>query len=200
MKLPTLIEAENLIRQAEERNPGPWGEHSWVVAECVRRIAERCEGMDPEAAYILGLLHDIGRHFGINHLKHVWDGYQYMMELGYEDAARICLTHSFQYQHFGAYSGNIDIPEENRAILEALLMSVTYDDYDRLIQICDGLAMASGVILIEKRIVDVTIRYGIAEHTVDKWKAIFELKDYFERKAGANIYEIVTDDKTLWGK
>jgi hypothetical protein len=59
--------------------------------------------------------------------------------------------------------------------------------------------MASGVILIEKRIVDVTIRYGFAKYTIDKWKAIFELKDYFEKKAGANIYEIVTDDKTLWG-
>ena len=200
MKLPTLIEAEELVRKEEERNPGLWGDHSRVAAACARSIAEKCEGMDSEAAYIMGLLHDIGRHFGVSHLKHVWDGCQYMTELGYEDAARICLTHSFQYQDIGAYSGNVDVTEEIQKKIKEKLMSVTYDDYDRLIQLCDCLALASGVVLIEKRIVDVAIRYGTAKHTIDKWKAIFELKDYFERKTGANIYEIVTDDKTLWGK
>ncbi len=200
MRIPTRIEAEELVRLAEERNPGLWGNHSRVAAECARRIAEKCEGMDSEAAYILGLLHDIGRHFGIKHLKHVWDGYQYMNELGYEDAARICLTHSFQYQDLGAYSGKVDVTEDIQTKLEEKLMSVTYDDYDRLIQLCDCLAMATGVTLIEKRIVDVAIRYGFAKHTIDKWKVIFDLKDYFERKTGANIYEIVSDDRTLWGK
>ena len=91
---PTVEEAERLLREAENCNPGPWGNHSRVAAYCAERIA-KAAGMDTEKAYVLGLLHDIGRKFGIKHLAHVYDGYHYMQSLGYGDAARICLTHSF---------------------------------------------------------------------------------------------------------
>lgn len=200
MKIPTLQEAERLVAQAEEANPGPWGDHSREAAECARKIAQKCEGMDPQAAYILGLLHDIGRLFGVSHFGHISDGYRYMRELGYDDVARICLTHSFQYQDIEAYSGNFDVPEDTKKNMADELKSIQYDDYDRLIQLCDSLATATGVTFIEKRIVDVTMRYGFARYTIDKWKAMFELKDYFEQKTGSNIYEIVSDDMTLWGK
>ena len=36
------------------------------------------------------------------------------------------------------------------------------DDYDRLIQICDALATDYGFVILEKRFVDVTRRYGIS--------------------------------------
>ena len=85
---PDRQEALRLREEAEFCNPGPWGDHSRNVAMCAVRIAEAC-GMNAEKAYVLGLLHDIGRKFGIKHLGHVYDGYQYMMELGYEAAARI---------------------------------------------------------------------------------------------------------------
>ena len=80
--IPTRSEAERLLEEAEKCNPGPWGNHSRVAAHCAERIAEACEGMDPEKAYILGLLHDIGRRFGVRHLGHVSDGFSYMMSLG----------------------------------------------------------------------------------------------------------------------
>lgn len=56
----TRSEAERLLREAESCNPGPWGNHSRIAAHCARKIAQEC-GLDPEKAYILGLLHDIGR-------------------------------------------------------------------------------------------------------------------------------------------
>lgn len=59
-----------------------------------RKIASACGDMDVEKAYILGLLHDIGRKFGVRHLGHVYDGYVYMKSLGYDEVAKICLTHS----------------------------------------------------------------------------------------------------------
>ena len=96
--LPERAEAERLLRDAEGHNPGPWGNHSRIVAHCAEKIADACEGLDPEKAYILGLLHDIGRKFGTRHLGHVSDGYTCMMALGYEEAAKICLTHSFNNQ------------------------------------------------------------------------------------------------------
>lgn len=82
--LPTKEQAEKLLREAEICNPGPWGNHSRTAAHCAERIAFYCDDMDSEKAYVLGLLHDIGRKFGTRHLGHVSDGYSYMMSLGYD--------------------------------------------------------------------------------------------------------------------
>jgi hypothetical protein len=36
--------------------------------------------------------------------------------------------------------------------------------------------------------IDVARRYGINKDSVERWNKIFELKDYFNRKTGSNIY------------
>ena len=113
---PDRVEAERLVMDAESANPGSWGDHSRVAARCAEKIAAAA-GMDPEKAYVQGLLHDIGRKFGVKHLGHVYDGYHYMLSLGYADAARICLTHSFSQPTLDAYIGNRDIPEQQQAEL-----------------------------------------------------------------------------------
>ena len=69
-KYPDRETAEELLREAEGRNPGPWGNHSRTAAHCAEAIA-RYGGMNPDKAYVLGLLHDIGRRFGKRHLGHV---------------------------------------------------------------------------------------------------------------------------------
>lgn len=97
---PDRKKALQLLKEAEKLNPGPWINHSRTVAHCAEKIASY-SGMDPEKAYVLGLLHDIGRRFGKRHLGHVSDGYSYMMSLGYDEAARICLPHSFNTQKIG---------------------------------------------------------------------------------------------------
>ena len=81
--LPTREEALKLIRDGLLFNPGPWGKHCLTAAHCAEKIASACGDMDVEKAYILGLLHDIGRKFGVRHLGHVYDGYVYMKSLGY---------------------------------------------------------------------------------------------------------------------
>ena len=57
---PEIPEAERLLQEAECCNPGPWGNHSRVAAHCAAEIA-KAAGMDAEKAYVLGLLHDIGK-------------------------------------------------------------------------------------------------------------------------------------------
>lgn len=42
--------------------------------------------------------------------------------------------------------------------------------------------MPTGFCLLEKRFVDVTIRYGVHPFTVDRWKKILQLKTFFEKK------------------
>ena len=190
--MPTREEAEKLLKEAELSNPGPWGDHSRVAAHCAEKIAAACGCLDPDTAYILGLLHDIGRKFGVRHLGHVSDGYSYMRSLGYDKAAQICLTHSFNNQTIDEYIGKFDTTEEELAMITSALASVTMDDYDRLIQLCDAMAGSTGVLNIEERMNDVKRRYG--SYPKAKWDANIQLKSYFESKAGKSIYEIVEKD------
>ena len=190
--LPTREKAEALLAEAESCNPGPWGNHSRVAAHCAEKIAEACAGLDSEKAYILGLLHDIGRKFGTRHLGHVSDGYTYMMSLGYDEAARICLTHSFNNKTTDEYIGKFDTTEDELHMIQRELEAITYDEYDRLIQLCDSLAGAEGVLDIEERMEDVKRRYG--SYPQEKWDSNLALKKYFEDLAGEDIYLIVEKD------
>ena len=190
--LPTREEAETLLKETETCNPGPWGNHSRVAAHCAEKIAMECPELNSDKAYILGLLHDIGRKFGVRHLGHVSDGYTYMMSLGYDEVARVCLTHSFHNQTTEEYIGRFDTTEEELELIQKELSRVTFDEYDFLIQLCDSLAGAGGVMDIQERMGDVRRRYGA--YPQKKWDRNLALKKYFEEKAGKDIYTIVEKD------
>lgn len=191
MKLPTLEAAEQILVEAAGRNPGPWVQHSRNVALAARLIAERHPRLDPDPAYILGLLHDIGRREGPSYIRHLTDGYRYLAGLGYEDAGRISLTHSFPIADLRVYMGEWDCSAEDLQFLEAFITATEMSEYDRLIQLCDGIAPAEGFCLMEKRIVDVARRYGVNEATVKGWEARFKIKAEFEAAIGESIYQIL---------
>jgi hypothetical protein len=44
---------------------------------------------------------------------------------------------------------------------------------------------------MEKRMVDVAVRHGIHEFIIPKWKATFQIKQYFENQMGRSIYAIL---------
>lgn len=190
--LPNREEAIELLREAERCNPGPWGNHSRVVAHCAEKIAQECDDMDSNKAYILGLLHDIGRKFGVRHMGHVSDGYSYMMSLGYDEVAQICLTHSFNNQTTNEYIGKFDTTDMELKMIQDALKSVVIDEYDRLIQLCDSIAGTEGVLDIEERMRDVKSRYG--SYPQEKWNYNLALKKHFEEKIGKDIYEVVDKD------
>ena len=188
---PDRITAEKILVEAEKCNPGPWGNHSRTAAHCAEKIAEYA-GMDPKKAYVLGLLHDIGRKFGTRHLGHVSDGYSYMMSLGYDEVARICLTHSFNNMTTDEYIGKFDTSDEELNLIQTELRKITADDYDKLIQLCDAISGSEGVMNIEDRMNDVKSRYGSFPQA--KWDSNIHLKEYFEKLAGRDIYEVVDKD------
>lgn len=189
--IPTRNQALALLENAARRNPGPWVQHSLNVAQAAERIAAAHPHLDPDTAYILGCLHDIGRREGVTDLRHVLDGYQYLTALGYADAARICLTHSFAVQDLRSFSGQWDCNEEQLAVLRRDLAAVVYDDYDRLIQLCDALGSAEGFWLIEKRIVDVALRHGLNDFSVRKWQAVLDLEKAFSAAVGQSVYALL---------
>lgn len=194
LQIPTLSVAQTLLAEAESMNPGPWVAHSVNVARAAQLIAARCPELDANRAYILGLLHDIGRRYGKTGMRHAIDGYLYLNELGYDGAARICLTHSFPYQNPHAVFGAWDCSDDEFQLLSRALTSVIYDDYDLLLQLCDSLALAEGFCLIEKRLVDVFMRYaqnGVNSLVHTKWRRVFEIQRHFETIIGCSIYHLL---------
>ena len=192
---PSRCMAELLLEEGVAKNPGPWREHSYAVAQAAEKIAFAVnlnsgeEKLNPNLAYIYGLLHDIGRQEGVTYIAHVYDGYHFLKELGYEKAAQICLTHSFNLQITDDYIGKNDVSPEKMEEIKALLAAVKYDDYDRLIQLLDSCCGADGTKNLENRMGDVKARYGYYPQA--KWDKNFELKEYFEKLAGQDLYDII---------
>ena len=185
---PTREDAERLLLDAEKDNPGKWVDHSRYTAHCAEMIAHY-SGMDADKAYVLGLLHDVGRKFGVFQLRHVSEGYKYMLSLGYDDVARICLTHSFVKDKIETYVGKFDAPEEDIEMIRDKLKETTQDDYDKLIQLCDAIAGAEGIMDIIDRMNDVKMRYG--SYDPEMWQTNLDLKNYFEKKMGMDLYVAV---------
>ena len=71
------------------------------------------------------------------------------------------------------------------------LEATTFDDYDQLLQLCDCLALPRGLCLLEKRMIDVALRHGTNEYTIQKWKAFIDIQTYFEQKMGQSIYKVL---------
>mgnify|MGYP005781685479 FL=1 len=183
--------AENALVWAERQNPGKWAAHSRFAALACKNIASRCEGMSAELAYCFGLLHDIGRYAGVSSERHLIDGYRFCIERGWEKAAQICISHAFMIQDIRSSIGTFDVTETDFRFLENFVKNAVYDDYDRLVQLCDALALPTGFCILEKRFVDVTIRYGVHPYTVDRWKKVLEIKADFEGKINGSIYDLL---------
>ena len=191
MTIPTRQQAEDYLAEAKSLNPGPWVAHSIQVGQAAHRIAIAHPTLDPERAYILGLLHDIGRREGVFHMRHVLDGYNFLIAEGYSEAARICLTHSYPIPDVGARSGKWDATAAEEACLADFLAKIEYTPYDRLIQLCDAICLPRGPVLIEKRLLDVTLRHGFNDFTTRKWQAFFDIQQEFETALGRSVYSLL---------
>jgi hypothetical protein len=195
--VPAREEADKLLEWAEKQNPGPWTGHCRTAGRTAEAIARKC-GLDAGRAYVSGLLHDIGYYSyrsGEGEKDHIFAGYDLMMEKGHGDAAKICLSHSFPCSNVKEFASSwIKCDENEMEFLSSFLGGSIYDDYDKLIQLCDALCWPQGVVILEKRLVEVAMRKGFGEFTLQKWGKWFSLKDYFDELCGANIYSLFHDE------
>ena len=181
-RFPTRAQAHELLELAHQANPGSWYNHSLYAGKAAGLIGSAL-GLDADKAYVSGLLHDIGRHEGVSNLHHVVSGFRYLQALGFHGCARYALTHSFFTKDLDSFVGVHDINAAERLFVE--------HDYDQLIQLCDALALPDGFCLIEQRIVDVALRYGLNEYVLEKWRAMFAIKADFEARIGKSIYTLL---------
>lgn len=166
--------------------------HTIGIGEAAAKIAAY-SGLNTDKAYACGLLHDWGKiqkekETGIAHFI---VGYQKMVQEGFSDIARICLTHSFPDCHFKrddypAYS------DEDILFVKDYLKNIVYDDYDRLIQLCDMFFEGLSKVSYQKRLEYIRARYRLEKsQTAVLEKCAAENKAYFDKKCGQDIYKLL---------
>ena len=187
------MERDDAIKEialAGEMNPGPWIKHSYTVAKAAEIITSKTNKYDSEKAFIYGLLHDIGRKNGYSYIKHVIDGYEYLKQKD-KKAAYICLSHSFPNKDIREYQGIVDIDAEKLNYLVKELDSCDYDYYDKLIILMDSYCSVDKYVTLECRWIDVSIRYGVNNYTVEKWKQTYKIRDEINKENNISIEEIL---------
>jgi len=190
-QIPSLKQAESYLLEAQDLNPGKWIAHSRQVGQAAKLIANQHPALDPEISLILGYLHDIGRRSGITDIRHTYDGYQFLIKEGFPDAARICITHSFPTKQVCEVIDRWDAPKKYLRYIQKFLNAIEFNEYDKLLQLCDALAMHNGFVLIEKRLVDAAMRRGINDFTIQRWQITFAIQAEFEEVMQESIYTIL---------
>lgn len=102
------------------------------------------------------------------------------------------IAQSFNNHTIDDYIGKFDVSDEELRLIKTELDKAVYDEYDRLIQLCDSLAGAGGVLDVEDRMKDVKKRYGFYPQA--KWDTNIRLMQYFEKKMNQNIYLVCEKD------
>ena len=168
--------------------------HNAMVALCAEMIASKLPDIDGQKAYILGLLHDFGKLVYDDEFSdkfHGIEGCRFFLEKGWDEPARICLTHSFpdkniKYSEYPGYSAR-----ELRKC-KMLLAKIDYDDYDRLIQLCDMLVVGINFTNVKERINFIRNNYKLPLIALKKkYRQALKLKRYFDEKCGCDIYKLL---------
>ncbi len=200
-KYPSIRNAEKIWKEGvlyrETHYPFPEKDeyifHSRGVGRCCRIIAENCSELNVEKAYALGLLHDYGKRISekITGRFHGREGYEIMMAMGYDDVARVCLTHSFYAPDFK----DNDYPSYKKEWLlwaKEKMSSLIFNDYDRLVQLCDLFFEGLEKVCIKKRIKGISFRYNLKEtDTKNFYDNAVKNKKYFDEKCGCDIYKLL---------
>lgn len=166
--------------------------HTLGVAQSAKKIAEYIPNLNQEKAYILGILHDYGKRISEKeeNIFHGKEGYEQMQKLGYADVAKICLTHTFFDKDFN-YE-DFSYPFEWMHWAKTKLQNIEYNDYDRLICLCDKFFEGLKMVSIEKRAEGIARRYNTSKNQIQTFKnKSLELKNYFDKKIGKDIYLIL---------
>ena len=170
------------------------GAHVYNVAKIAEAIAKKANVscLDPETAYTLGMLHDIGRikDETITKVPHALEGFNYLNKIGYPELAPICITHNFidkdiKESDYPTYS------PEQFAWTKEYLSHIEYNDYDRLIQLADLFSRGKEIMSIRQRLDKNKSFYHINNLSYED-KA-FGLRDYFDKKYNIDVEQIVAD-------
>lgn len=170
-----------------EKFENRWVKHCIYVGVGAGRIATKL-GIDSDYAQALGYVHDIGRK--ISHPNHTIAGYKYMINEGYPEEARSCLTHSFIDNNIYYTAGGIPQGQDRFDYMNSFLQSTELTIYDNIVQMCDLFCLETGFTTIERRLLDITERKGVFDNSQLHLEKTMELKRRLEDMMGCSLYEL----------
>lgn len=185
--LELLISGVIHSKEDLEKDENKWVKHCIFVAIAAGRIAERLN-LDSDYAIALGYVHDIGRK--ISHANHTIAGYEYMIEHGYVEEARSCLTHSFIDNNIYYTAGGIPQGQDRFDYMNNFLLSTELTPYDNIVQMCDLFCLESGFTTIERRLLDITVRKGIFDNSALHLEKTMMLKQRLEEMMSCSLYDL----------
>ena len=170
-----------------EKPENKWVKHCIYVGVGAGRIAAKL-GIDSDYAQALGYVHDIGRK--ISHPNHTIAGYKYMINEGYVEEARSCLTHSFVDNNIYYTAGGLPEGKDRFDFMNSFLQSTELTIYDSIVQMCDLFCLDTGFTTVERRLLDITIRKGVFDNSLLHLEKTMELKSRLEEMMGCSLYEL----------
>ena len=168
--------------------------HTTGIGEAAQKIASKTPYLNSEKAYVLGLLHDYGKKYDERQTGkfHGQTGYEELLKLGYDECARICLTHSFPNKDFNDKYYASYKPERLEWAHQKLGDIEEYDDYDKLIQLCDMFFEGMSKVRFEERFAGIRKRYGLSkEQTAEQENYAKKNKDYFDELCKEDVYSLL---------
>ena len=127
-------------------------------------------GLDVNQAIKYGILHDYGRKF-THDINHIIRGYEELSNLGWDNEAMGCITHSFlrggrcswnEAAEDGFFVDDNGIAHwkegAERDDISVILDYYEYDDYDYILNIADLMATGTGIVSPAERIADIATR------------------------------------------
>lgn len=167
--------------------------HTKGVASAAKKIASQTPYLNPNKAYVLGLLHDYGKkndEFSSG-LFHAQTGYEELLSMGYDDVAKVCLTHSFPYKNFNNSDYKSYYPQWLDWARDKL-KNIEYNEYDYLIQLCDSFFEGMNMVCFEKRFIGIKKRYNLNDDDIKiQIEGAKRNKLYFDKCCNKNIYDIL---------
>ena len=148
-----------------------------------------------DMAFSAGLLHDIGRCVEVKvGLRHPILGYNLLMNEGMVELAQASMTHTYYgYKQIERAEFWEELDLKSLEFTQDYMKGAEISDLDLLVQLADNMGHPMGVMTISDRFSDVLIRHGIRS-AGDHLRELFRIKQYFDKKAGINIYELFRDE------
>ena len=203
MAFPTRLEAEQFFEEVIScrnasafpflpQKENAYRTHCLAVAKHAEKIAAETPSLNADHAYVMGLLHDCGRikdEKGEN-THHGWVGYELMMKKGWNEIARICITHNFFEKDFDISS----YPQSRDDLFKCknFLAAIEYDDYDKLVMLADLLNDMGRDCTLEYRLNSLASRYPIPPQTIARFLTILKQHyAYFSAQCGTDLYNLL---------
>lgn len=185
----------------------PWELHCKDVALKSELIAKYIKNIDPEYAYIYGLVHDIGRiteEGRKNPKSHPIEGWKFMNNKGYPDFAMSCITHSFPCLEditlvpgmcHPEWKPDADITKFKYDYIDSFIINKlkNYKStiYDKIVLLSDLMSGGNNTISIQNRLDQIYLKFGDKPNRNKVYHEIYNRKCEVEELTEKTIESIV---------